>query len=264
MRRIAIALAGMFAATACQASDDEAAEGLSDDGTMMTTQPSSEGASDTEDEDDDSAAASMYATQIADCETMASPDPRCAIRLAAAAACRKEAECCERQFSLTPKLCLDRTISNFDFVSFYLPRAIEAGATVWQPEQFLACVSSASVCDSPANPVECVDAHLIGQVALGGACTGDYDCVEGATCYTAGATEASAGGTCAPLAGPAQTCDSQADCAAGVCSFIDYICDEGPFRQNGEMCSSSRQCQSRHCDRGGTRTCAETVAFCNQ
>jgi hypothetical protein len=228
-------------------------------------QSSPDGPGETETEDDDSLAASMYAAQITDCESMALPDPRCAIRLAAAAACRKEAECCERQLSLSPKLCLDRPISSFDFVNFYLSGAIGAGSTVWQPEQFLGCVSSASPCDSPANPLECVDTHLIGQIALGGGCTGDYDCVVGASCFTTGGTEASAGGTCAPLAGPAQPCDSQADCAAGVCSFIDYVCDEGPFRQNGAMCSADRQCQSGLCGlEDGRRTCVESVEFCNQ
>ena len=246
---------------ACGGSDDDS-EQAALAATPADTDSSSSSSSSSSGSSSSGSSSSNYERQVADCAAGASPDPRCAIRLAAQVSCEKLAQCCmpgDRApgFRLGSR-CLSSPIVDLDFQYGAITSQAQAGTATWNGQGFLDCLKTSADCGNQQDPLDCIVPNVAGTRGEGESCTGDFTCKTGLSCFTG--NEANGQGTCRPQSVAGGPCDSQHDCVTvGACSFIDHTCGTSiagkEFAPNGAKCARGDDCQSNDCQ--DNMTCVE-------
>jgi hypothetical protein len=180
------------------------------------------------------------------------------------AECAKSFQCCtqdqlstlfESAVTLTTtaqcQTYVDQLLSGFAVPQYMA--SVAAGRADYDPEAAGACVSliggqSCAEFDmsrSPTSPGGC-SRFLTPLVAVGGACSQSYECIDG-YCKGAVTLPAPMDGTCAAMPAMGQACTSV--CAAGL------YCDQGtatcqPLKADGAMCAAGFECSHGGCATG--------------
>jgi len=178
----------------------------------------------------------------------------------AEASCNKHEECCTAEEFMDATLGSENAaeckavLTGFgSLLTNVLDDSIEAGRVIYHPDRMEDCLAAidALSCaefkdNGEINDSRCED-PFEGQVADGGECANDFDCVSN---YCSGDSMDFEGnltfGVCAddPVAG--LPCDEGRCADSAFCDFETDLCEA--LLADGEACTSDNQCKSEECD----------------
>jgi hypothetical protein len=164
--------------------------------------------------------------------------------------------------------CESMTKSNYTNILSTLQYSVNQKRAVYVSSKVDTCLANLQSMDCSAlnttnhlTGVPGCESFTTPLVQIGGACSQDYECVNG-WCNVP-ATSTNGDGTCAAFLGPGQDCTSSGGPSCGptqVCDIYNNLCE--PVADIGGTCSDNLQCTTLNCSSSGGSgmTCQASTA----